>query len=102
MGIVTAVVVVALLFAGFGSELDETVAVFETVVPVAIKAAFTVRRNCALPGAIELMLHVTVEVPEHDHPAGFVMETKLVDGGNVSESVTKAALLGPGLVTTIV
>ena len=37
----TAVDAVALLFAVFVSEGDETVAVFETVVPAALKPAFT-------------------------------------------------------------
>ena len=36
-----AVVAVALLFAGFVSEVDETEAVFETVVPAALNAVFT-------------------------------------------------------------
>src|SRR5690242_2491205 len=48
------------------------------------------------------MLHVTVDVPEHDHPAGGVNETNDVDGGIASDSVTEAASLGPGFVTPIV
>ena len=37
----TAVVAVALLFDGFVSEAEDTVAVFETVVPAALEPVFT-------------------------------------------------------------
>ena len=36
--------------------------------------------EAAIPGA----LHVIVDVPEHDHPPGGVIDTNVVDGGSVS------------------
>jgi hypothetical protein len=46
--------------------------------------------------------HVMVEVPEHDHPAGDVIDTNDVDAGIVSDSVGDDAVLGPAFVTPIV
>ena len=38
----------------------------------------------------------------HDHPAGWTNEPKVVPAGNVSDSETVDALLGPAFVTVIV
>lgn len=43
-----------------------------------------------------------VEVPEHDHPAGDVIDTNDVDAGIVSDSIGDDASLGPAFVTPIV
>src|SRR6185295_10114306 len=105
----TVVVAVALSLPGFGSAVDDdAVAVFESTVPLATLAStLTTRVKTALPGgSVVIELETVPPAPiggvVFDHPTGAVNDTKVVPAGNVSDSDTDAALLGPALVTVIV
>ena len=109
VSLVTVVVAVAELFAGFVSLVeDETVAVFDRIVPPEVQVpTLTTSVNCALtPFASEAVEHEIVP-PEPTagviqfQPIGANKETKVVPAGKVSETVTDAALLRPKLLTVI-
>ena len=99
---------VAVLFAELGSAVVElTVAVSLMGVPCTVPATtFTTKVNAPAPGAtlgfVQLMFPVPPtagRVPQV-HPAGGVIDTKVVFGGVTSVKLAPAAALGPLLVTT--
>jgi hypothetical protein len=106
----TTSVAVALLFAEFGSVVDEViVAVSLTAVPAAVPAVtLTTTGKLAVPGT--KLGFVQVIVPAlptagvvQDHPPGTgVRETKVVLGGVLSVKVAAVATLGPAFVATCV
>ena len=105
----TVVVEVALLLPGVASVvLDETVAVFESTVPLATPApTLTTSVNAALPTAIDAFVQLTVPPAPTTgvvqlQPPGDDSETNVVPAGNVSETDVLAALLGPAFVAVIV
>lgn len=96
------VVAVALLFAGFGSVvLDDTVAVFVSVVPAALGLAFTMIVNVPVsPLDAVVFVKVTVPVPPTAgvmivHPTGAFADTNVVPAGSGSVSETFRASLPP-------
>src|SRR5258705_471485 len=100
----TAVVVVALLFAAFGSLVPLlTVAVFDIVEPPGVELlTFTVSVIVAEPPAMSVpRLQVTVGPAVHV-PCDGVAETKVVFAGSGSETETVLASDGPLLVTVSV
>jgi hypothetical protein len=95
------VVAVDELFAGVGSAIaDETVAVFDTVEPlagvVAIKAMLAEPPTFTVPNE-----QVTVAPPEQE-PCEGVAETKAIPLGRTSVTTTLEAKLGPAFETVIV
>jgi hypothetical protein len=106
----TTSVAVALLFAAFGSVVDEPiVAVSFTAVPAAVlPATATTTGKLAVPGAklgfVQLMVPAAPTAGvEHVHPLGTVASEKnVVFGGVLSVNVALAAALGPEFVTTCV
>ena len=103
----TAVVVEALLFAGFASAVMLfTLAVAVMIVPAAV-AAFTwttMSKSATAPLGTERLVQVMVPVPptggvEHVQPAGGVMARKFVFAGMAKVRDAPAAALGPSLVT---
>src|SRR6266498_349689 len=103
----TTVVVLAVLFAEFGSVVEEdTVAVFPITVPLGVpELTFTTSVNDAeLNGASVAIVQVWVPVPptasgEQLHPAAGVTETKVVLTGITSLRVTDVASWGPSFRT---
>ena len=98
--VVTVKVVVDVLFAAFGSGVDEaTVAVFTTV-PDAL-GLLTTTWTVATPLAnIVPREQLTVLVPEQD-PCDGAAETNVVPDGRASLTVTPAARLGPAFPTAM-
>src|SRR2546430_356133 len=110
-GVLTRVVSVALLFAGFASIVAlVTAAVFVIVVPSDVPGfTFTTSvKTCGAARAWSVMkLQVTVPVPPEAgltqvQPAGAVRETIVVEPGTTSVTTTALALSGPAFVTLIV
>jgi len=103
----TVVAAVPLSLPGFGSLVEEeAVAVLDNVPPVD-GLTFTVSVKTALPTPRLAIEQDTVPPAPtagvvQDQPPGDASDTKVVPGGNVSESETEAALLGPALFTVIV
>src|SRR6266498_4446414 len=103
----TTVVVLAVLFAEFGSVVEEdTVAVFPITVPLGVpELTFTTSVNDAeLNGASVAIVQVWVPVPptasgEQLHPAAGVTETKVVLAGITSLRMTDVAVCGPSFRT---
>ncbi len=105
----TNVFAVALLLPATGSVVvDDTVAVFESTVPLASAApTLTTSVRTALPAGIEARVQLTVPpAPTAGvvqlQPPGFANDTNVVPAGSVSDTLTAAALLGPALVTVMV
>jgi hypothetical protein len=97
---------VALLFAGFGSAVDDVaVAVFESVVPAPAVTLTTIVTVTEPPGPMFKRLAVTVSFvpgfPLHVPMLG-VQEEKVVPTGSGSVMTTFAARAGPLFVTTTV
>jgi hypothetical protein len=101
---VTAVVVVAVLFAGFGSATAlATVTVFVIVVPPAAAVGVTTMVAVALaPAANVPIVQVTVPPACVQVPAVDIADTKITLAGSVSVSVVPVAGFGPLLVTVTV
>ena len=96
---VTVTVYVEVLLARFESRVSEaTVAVFATV-PAEFGLLTTSVIVAEPPAAIVLREQLTVLVPEQDHPAGGVAETKVVPVGRMSPTTTFTAGLGPAFAT---
>jgi hypothetical protein len=103
----TTVVVLAVLFAEFGSVVEEdTVAEFVITVPLGVpELTFTTSVNDAeLNGASVAIMQVWVPVPPTAsggqlHPAAGVTETKVVLTGITSLRVTDVAVCGPSFRT---
>jgi len=107
--VLTVVIAVAVLLAGFGSKVAEaTVAVFAITVPVTTLAlTLTTSVNIELPTANDGLVQLTVPVPPtagavQVHPAGVASETNVVPAGRVSARVADTATLGPAFVAVIV
>lgn len=108
--VVTVVVAVAVLLAGFGSDVaDTTAAEFVTVVPFAVLGLTrtTKVKVAEAPFANEPVVAVTFPVPPTGgvvvaQPAGALSETNVVLAGPASVSDTFAALAGPALAAVIV
>jgi len=105
----TVVVAVPLSLPGFGSDVaEEIVAVFESTVTAATLGSIaTVSVKTALPTPRLAIEQETVPPAPtagvvQDQPPGDDNDTKVVPAGNVSESETEVALLGPALFTVIV
>jgi len=87
---------------------EETVAVFEITVPfgTVFPTATTSVKTASPVGSDEILLDTVPPLPTagvvEAHPAGAVKDTRVVPTGNVSDSTTDAALLGPALLTVIV
>ena len=100
---------VALLFAEFGSVTAElTLTVSLIAVPAAVPAfTFSTKEKLPDPGATLGLVQVIAPVPltagvVHDHPAGGVIDWKVVFAGVVSVKLAVVAVLGPAFVTTCV
>ena len=100
MNVNVVTVLVAVLFAGFGSlTADETVAVFVTI-PGVVDVFTTSAMVAAPPFARVPRLLVTGPVPEQEPWLG-VLETNVDPAGSVSTTVTPVAVDGPLLVTVM-
>jgi hypothetical protein len=103
VAVATTSAAVAVLFAEFGSVVEElTVTVSLMAVPAAVPAfTLTTKVIVALPTA--RLGFVQVSVPRtHVHPAGPVNDCAVVFAGKLSVTVTLLAALGPALFTTCV
>ena len=106
VAVATTSAAVALLFAEFGSLVDElTLTTLLIAVPAAVPA-FTLSTTVKVPapGASFALVQLMVPVPftagvVHDHPAGNVIDWKVVFAGVVSVRLALVAVLGPELVT---
>ena len=99
---------VAVLFARFGSVVEEVIVAASLIaVPAAVPAVtFTTTGKLAVPAAKLGFVHVMVPaLPPagrvQDHPPGIgVSDTNVVLGGVFSVKLALVAALGPALVTT--
>lgn len=100
MAVTAETIVVAALFAGFGSFALDTVAVFVNAPPVAGSVA-TIVIVADADGATVPTLQTTVVVPVHV-PCVDDADVRVIPGGSMSVTVTESALNEPTFVATIV
>jgi hypothetical protein len=106
----TSVLTVAVLFAEFGSATDELTDTESAITVPLVVPLFTFTTSVNVPAVNPAMLtsvQTTLPVPPVPgvmqlHPAGGVMETKVVFAGMGATSVALSAALGPLFVTTCV
>ena len=108
-GLETVVVVVADRSFVSGSPVEELTvdSLVITAPSAAVQSTVATRVKVAVPGAKDEIVQVTVPVPPtegvtQDHPAGALIDLKVVLAGMASATVTDAAGSGPPLVTVIV
>jgi hypothetical protein len=92
----TVALIVAVLFAIFGSGKSETTLAELVTVPVAFAAIVTTIVSVACAAfATDPRLHVSVVVPVHAEPCDGVAETSVVIAGSTSVTITFVVSFGP-------